>query len=531
MKSAWPLLVLSLLAAAACSSSDSSTPPPNDNDAGSDAGGREVTKLPPLSTSVKLTDTETIVPTHAVAPKIIEPSAMDPAVRDQQLASGFGAFTSGAGEQLTPDGSTPPQPGANRHRLTRFVQMTDLHVTDDESPTRLASFDSGPPFESAWRPQEGHECRILNAAVRTVNRIHKDAPIDFVLLGGDSVDNAQQNELDWVLALLGGADRLACDSGDPDDPVPGPNNDGKDPFAPEGLDVPWYWVTGNHDVLIQGNFAVTDQNLAQSIGSSAPQGTRDYREPGSPITQDDIVADPNRAAMRRATLIDRVVAHTGKAGPPSHGLGDYAKQTKKAFYTADLGTSGVRLIVVDSAAETGYSEGVLRTSDVEAFVKPELARAKTDGKLVIFASHHAALSLADGNGLGGTKQADAITQKDWEDLLTANPHVIGHIAGHSHLHSVRSVAAGAPGVGQYWEIRTSALVDYPHQFRTIEIWDEDNGYLTFRSVAVNYATENDPVALAGRTLGILDYTSHGVGGGQGEPKDRNIILWTKKPAP
>jgi len=28
----------------------------------------------------------------------------------------------------------------------------------------------------------------------------------------------------------------------------------------------------------------------------------------------------------------------------------------------------------------------------------------------------------------------------------------------------------------------------------------------------------------GRTLGILDYTSHGTGGGQGQLTDRNVIL-------
>jgi len=534
MKSYAPLFVLSLIAAA-CSSSDDSGPssqPPPDNK----PTEREVAILAPLSAPVTLTDAQTIVPTHAVAASFTQPSAIDPEVLKQQLADGFGAFTTGPGEAQqveTPDGAAVPPPRGNARKLTRFAHLADFQLADDESPTRVAAVDGPPPLEAAWRPQEGHECRVVNAVVRTVNRIHKDAPFDFVLLGGDNADSAQQNELDWVLALLGGADKLACDSADANDPVAGSNNDGKDPFAPEGLDVPWYWVTGNHDVLIQGNFVVNATSIAQSKGSKIPAGlggTRDYRLPGSPIASDgEVPADAKRAAMPRNEMIERVLGHKGKAGPQAHGLGEYAKTTKKAYYEQDLGQSGIRLIVLDTAAESGGSEGLLRQSDIDNFVKPALDRAKNDKKWVLFASHHAAENIGDGGGIGGQQQPDAFSKEKWEALLTANPHVIGHIAGHSHIHKVRHVAAPAPATNGYWEVRTSAIADYPHQFRTIEVWDEDNGYLSIRSVAVNYATENDPVAEMGRTLGILDYTGHGVGAGQGEPKDRNVILWIKKP--
>ena len=75
-----------------------------------------------------------------------------------------------------------------------------------------------------------------------------------MVLGGDNADNAQQNELDWFLSILDGAPSVECDSGKDDDPVTGPDNDPKDPFVAEGLKVPWLWVTGNHDILNQGNF-------------------------------------------------------------------------------------------------------------------------------------------------------------------------------------------------------------------------------------------------------------------------------------
>jgi len=522
--------LLGLLVLAACSSSPSGG---SDAGADADAGGiapRAPAQLPPLGAPVKTTESVTIKPTHAIAsPKESRNSAV-PELLAALLGEGWGKTAAGAGEasiDRTPDNAAPPAAGPNRKRLVRFAHLCDFQLADDESPARLARFDGDPPLEAAFRPQEGHECRVVNAVVRTVNRIHKDAPLDFVLLGGDNADNAQQNELDWILTILNGSSAaLACDSGDPDDPIPGADNDGKDPFIPAGLDPPWYWVTGNHDVLAQGNYPTDAFRNAQAIGTTAIGGTRDYRQGGA-ITSGEVVPDAKRALASRADMVARVVANPGKAGPPSHGLGAYAMQTKKAYYTADL-PNGVRLLALDTAAETGASEGVLRRGDLDGFIKPELARAKTDGKLVIVASHHAAGSFGDGTGLGGTKQADAVTQQEWEQVLVGAPHVIAHFAGHSHEHRIRFV--GTPNVAGYWEVKTSAVADYPHQFRTIEIWDEDDGSLSIRAVDVDWSTDGDAVAAAGRERAMVDWTTGWLGGDRlGQPTDRNVALWIKKP--
>ena len=42
-------------------------------------------------------------------------------------------------------------------------------------------------------------------SVRTINRIHADAPLDLVLLGGDNADNAQENELTMAIQTLDGS--------------------------------------------------------------------------------------------------------------------------------------------------------------------------------------------------------------------------------------------------------------------------------------------------------------------------------------
>ena len=83
--------------------------------------------------------------------------------------------------------------------------------------------------------------------------------------------------------------------------------------------------------------------------------------------------------------------------------------------------------------------------------------------------------------------------------------------------------------GGFWEVQTDAIADYPHQLRVVEIWDEDNTWLSIRSVVVDYSTEGNRVAASGRELGILDYTIGWSCCGPGTPADRNVILWQKKP--
>jgi metallophosphoesterase (TIGR03767 family) len=187
-----------------------------------------------------------------------------------------------------------------RRALASIVHLTDIHVIDTQSPTRVEFLDryadpnqaSVDFFSSAHRPQETLTAQVADAMVRRLHEIGA-GPVtgrsfDCAVSTGDATDNAQINEVEWLLDLLAGGRPVAVNSGDPDryegvqddhepsfDPAywhPHPSDRDDDykqvygypdveglldlavvPFTPVGLPCPWYSVYGNHDGLVQGN--------------------------------------------------------------------------------------------------------------------------------------------------------------------------------------------------------------------------------------------------------------------------------------
>ena len=474
--------------------------------------------LPPLDGITWTTDARRVA-VQAISPEPMN-DLRDPAQLDQMIADGYGDEDEVAGEPIldaTLDGSDAPTPGEAAARITRFVHLADTQIPDDESPTRLLGFDSPGATAGAFRPQEAYACAMTNAAARTVNAAHAEDPIDFVVLGGDNAERAQTNEVQWFLDILDGAPVVECDSRIADDPVPGPDNDPKDPFAPVGLDVPWYWVMGNHDVLVQGNFAI-DGREDDALGVDVAGATRDWSMPGGPQTMGPVVPDEDRALLDGMTLLGMVLD-----SGDGHGVSEAVVASGKANYTFDVAGTDLRFIIIDTAGQTGGADGLIREAEVDDFLRPALDAAVDDGKRVLLASHHASTSLSDGGGLGGTVQADAITPAEFQALLGEYDNVIAHLCGHSHVHRVTAIEP--LGGNAYWEVITSAIADHPHQMRVLEIRDEDNGFLSLTSVALDLAFDDDDLAAEGRLRGITDLTSGWQPTGEGVPEDRNVRLW------
>ncbi len=485
--------------------------------------GPRFTPLPVLA-AAETTVTRTFVPTTPRQRDTDGPNPAAPSALSVYLARGFGDVAAAPGEPHRTrviGAATPPGPGANPRRLVRFAHLSDLQLADDESPTRLALFD-GDVTSSALRPQDAYLCRMANAAVRTVNALHRRDPIAFTLLGGDNADSAQTNEVDWVLGILSGAGEIECDSGSDEEIVSGADNDGKDPFQAEGLAIPWKWVTGNHDVLVQGNLRVDDGNRELALGGTANGGTRDYAKGGEVASGDFVVRDPRRALLSRTELVARVAGHGD-----GHGLGDAQRASGRATYAFDVEGTPLRFVVIDTAHERGGAEGVIRQSEVDRILRPTLDEARDQGRWVILASHHATTSLGDGTGLGGELEPDALTEEQWMTFVGGYPNVIASMVGHSHRHRITPLAPA--GGHASWEIMTSAIADYPHQFRVVEVYDQDNGWIMIRATCVDFSTTDDPVAAAGHARGITDFVSGWLPVDETGELDRNVELWIERP--
>jgi 3',5'-cyclic AMP phosphodiesterase CpdA len=485
-----------------------------------------VTASPPsVSTGAALAAVTTVRSLRPARPRAAPDEAKDPAhvsVRNHLEQEGAGALLEGPGEapkERHLGGAAPPLPGPRARRLARFVHLTDAHIADDESPGRGAAHDAPGPKAGALRPQEAELCQLLDAAVRTINALHRADPIDFVLLGGDNTDNAQANELSWLLAILGGSPRVKCDSGRDDDPRPGPGNDGKDAFVAEGLAVPWRWVTGNHDVLLQGS-AILDLGLLGIAGAYSPAGTRDYARGGEIFTGEFVVPDDGRALLRRRDLLGRVLRDGD-----GHGLTPAQVEAERASYSFDAG--GARFVVLDTAAETGGHAGLLRAPDAGQFLEEPLEAASRDGAPVVLVAHHPYDVLTPDGGRFGQRHPGALDPPAFLRLVAERRAVAFSIDGHSHRHRVRAVAT--PGGGGFWELTTGSLADFPHQFRLLELWDQDNGWLTLKSRCVDVVVEGNAPAQLARERGVIDYVTGYSADGPGGPDDRNVDLWAPRP--
>jgi hypothetical protein len=211
-----------------------------------------------------------------------------------------------------------------------------------------------------------------------------------------------------------------------------------------------------------------------------------------------------------------------------HGIGPEQVTRGKAFHHYDVPGAPLRIVVMDTAAETGGASGMLRQADVDEFVIPAIEEARELGYVVMLASHHAIDALTSDGGTFGSAQDGALLPDDFRAILGAYDNVLFSLVGHSHVHDVQAVQT--PQGRGYWQVMTAAIADYPHELRTVELWDGDNGWFMLRATAVDIDTEGDALAEQGRVYGIVDYTTGWAAVGDQPPAERvNVELWVPKP--
>jgi hypothetical protein len=382
-----------------------------------------------------------------------------------------------------------------RRSLAWLAHLSDFQLVDDESPARLAGLDN-PAIPSGMRAQEAYLPRAVSAMSRTFARIEAASrDFDFGIVTGDCADSAQANELAWVLQLMNGEAGLHTDSGADDDPIPGPDNDPKDPFDPEAFPAPWLYVPGNHDVEVVGVNAPTDTLREQALGTRAPTGARDYRLWYAPVSRMTIPADPMRAIIDRDQIVETVRAASadGPQGPSGHGFPSTGPVDTSlgANWARDVVPGLLRVIALDTSDRSGGSNGLLTQATVDGWLLPELDRAVADGVLVVLASHHSTRSIDVFEGqFGSDPVPGALSGPEIEALVASRPEIIAWLVGHTHDNQVHAVAGPDAAHPGYWEIMTSAIADWPSQARAIELVDNGDGTLSIFATLIDHDTDD-----------------------------------------
>lgn len=389
----------------------------------------------------------------------------------------------------------------------RFVQISDTQLADEESPARSTRTDG--LISASWRPQEAYGVATLDATIRRINALNADGkavgqPVKFVVITGDICDSAEFNELRWFIDAMDGKE-VRVDSGvaDASGRTPDPADNPKLPLATEGLDraIPWYSVIGNHDLLAVGNFPIDTSSNSPAFYSApllgpvaAVMGLHDIdwrlnaffpvagKSPAvitgqgprvdsetlqldtSALHAGKIAADTARRFLSRQ---DFMAEHfNSETLPEGHGFTQEALDADLGFYTFRPDPARpVRFIALDTVprnAPGGYPAfyGVLSRDQFENDLKPAMAAAKAAGEYVILLSHHPSEDFDlpfPGRRVGA---------QEFRSYLAAQPNVVAHLCGHTHINRVHMVAGAHP----YFEIETGAIIDYPQEARTYDLF-------------------------------------------------------------
>jgi 3',5'-cyclic AMP phosphodiesterase CpdA len=435
--------------------------------------------------------------------------------------AGTGTLRPAAGEPLIARTELAPARPAERIIAT-LVHLTDAHVLDASSPARVPFLDRlGDPFESTFRPQETLTTQVLTGACRAFAALKPDA----VIQGGDLIDNAQRNELDWALsALRGGLVRTGRYHGvqlasDPDPFYYRPDLDAPQhpgllrqagrPFISPGVRAPIHPVLGDHDILVAGELAPTALTRALALGNQAlwelPPGLS--LPPGTQLTAGGSPDGPPLPGLVDQFLAQALAGPRVRVPPdpsrrqldPAEVLATLRAGTSGSLdYVADVGRE-LRLIVLDLARRAGGSGGLVRP-DQAGWLASQLSGS--GDRRVIVVSHQPLPSSEGGNQLLA--------------LLDSHPRVIAALAGHTHRNSIEPR-------GHYWLINTASLIDYPQQARALRVVRTAGGGVAIQTWMLDHT--GSALGTISRQLAYLDAQGGRPKGFAGGRLDRNVTLY------
>jgi metallophosphoesterase (TIGR03768 family) len=448
---------------------------------------------------------------------------------------GYSSWQWGPGQddgQLTTNMMPTGYPGAtNAARLLTFFCISDIHITDKESPcqpiwpgyqTATGFTPNSPPpgngNSSCYSPVILRTTQVLDAAVKTANEINRLMPFDFGMSLGDDCNSTEYNELRWFIDVMDGH-YITPSSGTN---AGATTIDYQMPYQAVGLDasIPWYQVLGNHDHFWSGCEVVDDyfrqtytNNTVLLLGDLATQGISSRAEymgavDGSTpygnvigagsvtnyivngITNaPTIAADPNRYSLTRSNWMREFFTTTSK--PVGHGFSQANVTNDFACYTFEPKANlPLKVIVLDDTmTDQNFDfngQGGLDTNQL-AWLVHELDRGQAQGKLMIVTAHIPIELIGYPPGISTNS---VISCSNLLVKLHTYPNLILWVAGHMHRNNIKAEPSPYPDRPEYgfWQVENPSLRDFPQEFRTYEILRNTDNSISIR------VTDIDPDA-------------------------------------
>ena len=474
----------------------------------------------------------------------------------QYSTLGYGKWTFGAALPIVQrvdimrPGYSNPSPARNR-KLVNFFAFTDIHITDKEAPNQLIYMQQKEPFAanntSIYSPVMMYTTHVLDAAIQTINALHKTNPIDFGLSLGDTCNSTSYNELRWYIDVIDGK-VITPSSGAH---LGAESIDYQKPYQAAGLDqsIPWYQVMGNHDHFMIGSFPVdADPSLGfrksyttdtvWAIGNAlAPNlkkfpvlfnmqgfkatpayhmgvidGSTPYGNiakagrsdsPAFAASAPKVAADPDRRSLLRSEWVQEFFKTA--TAPVGHGFNLVDRtnpNTSTPGFTcySFLPKANVPLKVIvldDTQSEADGSNDIHGHGYLDAarlaWLKAELAAGQAANQLMIIAAHAPIGVSPIGSEMEwwlnepttAPQHRNAVDLAGLVALLQGTPNLLMWISGHRHLNTVKAfVSPDSTKPEQgFWQVETSSLRDFPQQLRTFEVYL--NGDYTISIVTTN----------------------------------------------
>ncbi|MDP2852680.1 MAG: TIGR03768 family metallophosphoesterase [Smithellaceae bacterium] len=407
--------------------------------------------------------------------------------------------------------------GTNSRKLLRFFSITDIHITDKESPSQSIHLQQIVGKEtSSYSPTMLYSTQVLDAAVQTVNALHKQNPIDFGISLGDACNSTQYNELRWYIDVLDGK-VISPSSGAH---AGADSIDYQKPFKAAGLDgaIPWYQAIGNHDhfwlgsippdagdmrrtctsheVLALPNILYSPHNIYKTDPPHYYMGVIDGAtsngdiikagEVGTPgfTSPPTVVPDQSRRSLTKPEWVNEFFKTS--TGPVGHGFNLVPSGQADGFACYSFvpkSTIPIKVIVLDNTQREDdgsisiHGHGFLDRARW-TWLKAELADGDAAGQLMIIAAHVPLCVTIKGscmewfdNSANPSSIQNAVTLPGLLAELHSHPNLLMWIAGHRHVNAVKAFVtddASKPERG-FWQVETSSLHDFPQQLRTFEI--------------------------------------------------------------